>query len=305
MKEMMKYLKEPETHVYPRTLELIKKYSFPEFDGELYRQANGIRPDGTLTYQRVLIALPKMLTPKMPAVVVPFYCPEWALGMDLETGEVIDDFKGNPTMLHMVRRGYIAVCADTYQLTYAVPKDGNPTPWLTAGKALHADYPEWSGVGKLIADTKLLVDLCEADDRVDSDRIGMVGHSLGGKIALCAGSLDPRVKVILASDPGLCWHRTNWHDPWYWGKERAEMLREAGEEHVDFLAAAAPKPFCLLAGEFDNDESRQLLYDLEGYKDCPERILVVDHRSGHRPPQYAAEAGYCFVDRWLGNDFRK
>ena len=41
--------------------------------------------------------------------------------------------------------------------------------------------------------------------------------------------------------------------------------------------------------------------EIEEYNDCPERILVINHRSGHRPPDYALEAGYLFMDKWLKN----
>ena len=35
------------------------------------------------------------------------------------------------------------------------------------------------------------------------------------------------------------------------------------------------------------------------YKEHPERALVVNHAAGHRPPQYAKDAGYGFLDHWL------
>ena len=37
--------------------------------------------------------------------------------------------------------------------------------------------------------------------RVRSDQIAMAGHSLGGKIAFYAASLDPRIRLVLAMDP--------------------------------------------------------------------------------------------------------
>jgi len=136
---------------------------------------------------------------------------------------------------------------------------------------------------------------------VDASRIGIAGHSLGGKMAFYTGCLDERVKVILASDFGFGWDQTNWDDPWYWG-EKLNELRAQGFEHASLLAAAAPKPFCLLAGEYDNEDSRQMILAAPYYKEHPERAFVLNHATGHRPPKYAKDAGYGFLDHWLKKD---
>lgn len=49
------------------------------------------------------------------------------------------------------------------------------------------------------------VDWAAADStfgaKVDTSRVGMTGHSLGGKIALLAATMDARVKAVIALDP--------------------------------------------------------------------------------------------------------
>ena len=290
----------PLNYSFEHSLELIKRYSFEDIDCELYMQANGIRPDGEITYQRVVMALPKKLDGKMPAVVVPFYYPDAALGFDLESGEALERYIKNPTMHDIVRHGYIAISADAYHLTYAnlsLPRD-DFSRWQKTAEVFNSEHPEWSGIGKLIFDTQLLLDICESDPRIDSERIGIAGHSLGGKMAFYTGCLDERVKVILASDFGIGLDSTNWDSIWYWG-DKINVLKEKGLDNTVLLSHAAPKPFCLIAGQYDNEESRQTVYSIEEYKDCPSKILVIDHRSGHRPPKYASEAGYYFLDSYL------
>lgn len=293
----------PQNYAFPKTRELVKRYDCPDFDGELYLQANGIRPDGTVTFQRLFMAFPKNQTGKLPAVAVPFYYPEATLGFDPETGEKLPNYAANATVLDLVCRGYAVATADAYHLNY---RESNRERtdfyrWADAAEQLQQDQPGWCGVGKLIADTKLVLDALEEDPRVDSSRMGIAGHSLGGKMAFYTGCLDERVKVMLCSDFGFGWDQTNWDDTWYWGTKLKE-LKEQGFDHTSLLQAAAPKPFCLLAGQYDNEESRRMILAAPFYSEHPERAFVVNHATGHRPPQYAKDAGYGFLDQWLKND---
>ena len=290
----------PNTDEYEKSFKLIAKYDYPDFDGELYLQSTGVHPDGELIFQRVLMMFPKNLTEKMPAVAVPFYYPEAALGFELDTGEVHPKFNGSNIILDIVRHGYIAITADAYYLNYVdLPWDRDEWDrWETVGRKLNEEQPGWTGMGKLVSDTILLLDALENDPRVDTDRIGIAGHSMGGKMAMYAGCLDSRVKVIMTSDLGIKWEQSNWGDCWYFG-EKLDEMKAQGLDHTSLLASAAPKPFCLLAGHYDNDESRQLLASVPGYEDCPGNLLFINHATGHRPPQYAIDAGCGFLDYWL------
>jgi hypothetical protein len=273
---------------------LIDRFSHTEFDAELYRQQNG---EGK--YQRVMLVFPKELKAPAPAVAVPFYFPEAMLGFDPNVGEILETYRGVEMMLHLVRRGYIAASADAYHLTYIESdKDrGDFSRWQDAADALRHDHPHWSGVGKLFFDTELMLDLLCADARVDSSRVGIAGHSLGGKMAFYTGCLDERVKAILASDFGIGWDQTNWNDTWYWGAD-AEKLKNAGFEHSELLSIAQ-KPFCLIAGHYDNDESLEIMLRAEGYTENDERLKFINHATGHRPPMWTLDEGYDFLDKWV------
>lgn len=285
----------PAEEIVPEPMTLVARYDEPEFDAELYLQ-----PNGKGTAQRVLMAFPKNLKAPCPAVVVPFYYPEAMLGYDPATGEVFPGFQKLTMMLDLVRRGYGVASADAYHLTYMESQRGwdDFQRWQEASEKLRRDHPNWTGIGKLISDTRLLTDALADDPRVDAARIGIAGHSLGGKMAFYAGCLDPRIRVILASDFGIRWEQSNWKSNWYWA-EKVDSLIARGMDHAQLLGCAAPKPFCLLAGEFDNMDSWEMMCRAPGYAPGDGRLKIVNHATGHRPTKEALEAGYDFLDRWL------
>ena len=83
-----------------------------------------------------------------------------------------------------------------------------------AGYEFGADrYP--SGTLKGIWNHMRCVDLLQSLDEVDGDRIGAIGHSLGGHNAIFLGVMDERVRVVVSS---CGW--TPFHD-YYGGRSRA------------------------------------------------------------------------------------
>ena len=292
----MQYLRVPQKYTFAPETQLVKSYSFEKFDAELLLQKIG--PD---TWQRVLKVFPKNHKDgKLPAVVVPYYFPEAMIGIDLETAEVLPKYVGVEIMVHLAERGFASISADSYHLTYLKSeKDRNDfTRWKDAGDAITSDWPEWCGMGKLIADTRLLIDILEQDQRIDSKMIGIIGHSLGGKMAFCTGCLDPRIKAMAASDFGFLWEQTNWEKSWYWGK-KLETLKQNGISNVDLLTYSKGKPFFLIAGDADTDESYEAMKTAKGYRKYPERLGCLNHATGHRPPRHALDAAYDFLEKYL------
>ena len=56
-------------------------------------------------------------------------------------------------------------------------------------------YPHWSVMGKMVADTRSVInDACTRMPFIDSNKIFIVGYSLGGTVALFTAALDDRVK---------------------------------------------------------------------------------------------------------------
>ena len=298
MKEQwLAYLGTPEgdfTHSVRKTSSFETAYC----KGEYYLIANGKE-----TFQNTLLLLPREIHCPLPAVVVPFYFPEWMMGYLPGRREESSPRRAvNYMMEHLVKRGYACISAESYHLTYcrSERKLFDFYRWGEAAAALKKDHPRWSGMGKLVADTLLLIDFLEKDERFDSNRIGIAGHSLGGKIAFYTGCLDDRIKGILASDFGFLWDQTNWADPWYWGKEKIAYFKSAGVDHTSLLACAAPKPFGLLAGFYDNEESGNAIRSTPGYEGVyAERLMIDNHAKGHAPPMESLEKGYEFLARYL------
>lgn len=287
-------LEPPETYVFESSAQLQGTYRIDDLNVEVLIQRNG--PD---TYQRVFKVFPVEYDAPLPAVVVPFYFPEAMLGCELD-GTPIEKYSGIEMMKHLASRGFACISADAYHLTYkkSDKSRGDFSRWKDAGETLLKDYPDWSGMGKLVADTRLLIDLLEEDVRIDKERIGMTGHSLGGKIAFYTGCLDQRIKAVVASDFGFLWEQSNWEKPWYWGT-KLENLKSAGITNTDILSSADGKPFMLIAGLYDNDNSFQAMLRAESYADCRGNLVFINHASGHRPPRLALESGYDFLGKYL------
>lgn len=289
--EWEKRLAVPQNYTFEKSFTLIKKYEFAECNAELYLQANG---PGTA--QRVLKVFPKELVSPAPAVVIPFYFPEAMLGFELDTLEELPFYAGITMMSDLAKQGVITISAEAYHLTYLdLDLERNAFGrWLECGSALKNTYPQWSGMGKLMADTRLLIDVLEEDPRVDPGKLGIAGHSLGGKMAFYTGCFDPRIKVILSSDFGFRWEQSNWEQVWYWGEE-LETMKAFGMEHWQLLEYSGNKPFALIAGKFDNDSSLEMILQASAYKTQPEKLCFVNHATGHRPPMDALQQGYQFL----------
>lgn len=278
----------PNRYGFKPCLRLVRSFETIDFYGELFEQANG---PGTV--QKTLLMLPKTINEKLPAVVVPFYYPDRAAGYDLDTLEPTNE-SGIAMALHLVRRGYVTITAEAYHLTYRnLELDRQDfSRWRLSAERLLDNHPDWTGIGKLIADTQLLVDVLYADPRIDSERIGIVGHSLGGKVALYVGCLDHRIKALLCSDFGIDWDRTNWSEPWYWG-EKLNKLKSANMDHSELLRIAGLKPIVFIAGLYDNEGALDFLIRA-GYSDSS-KYLFINHASGHHPPLEVLEQGYDFL----------
>ncbi len=65
-------------------------------------------------------------------------------------------------------------------------------------------YPQWSLMGRMVADTRAALDSLALHERIDAGRIFLLGYSLGGKVALLEAALDERVRgiaVVAGFDP--------------------------------------------------------------------------------------------------------
>jgi len=283
---------------YDTTPVVVERFDLPEFHATLMRQPTG--PD---TRQRVLIMEPLegSRSPR-PGAVVPFYHPDAMAGWDLARRERITEKTNTQFGLHLVRQGYVVVCPEAFPYNYVPePADNRGLNWWAVAAAqLHRDHPGWTGMGKLVHDTSRAVDLLLAQPNIDTNRIVAIGHSLGGKMAFYAGCLDERIRATIASDFGIGWDFTNWKDAWYLGPQ--VMAEDFPLAHHQLLALHAPRPFLLVAGQYDKPESWHYLnaarpaYALQGREAA---LGMFDHAAGHQPTAEAMRLAYA----WLAEHF--
>ncbi len=205
----------------------------------------------------------------------------------------------------LVRAGYVVLCVEAYPYNLLEDPTGTAQKqgvrWRQrAAETLLAEDPEWTGMGKLTFDVRLAVDHLAGLECVDPRFLGIAGHSLGGKTAFCAGTLDDRISLIWASDFGMRREDSNWDALWYWGAENVKAFQERGLDHSFLLALHAPGTFILIAGETDGSQTQPLLdraqmaYERFGKTDG---ILLLNHATGHQPTQETLEKAIQEIQR--------
>ena len=169
------------------------------------------------------------------------------------------------------------------------------------------------------------VDLLQARDDVDPERIGVIGHSLGGHNSMFVGAFDKRLKVIVSS---CGWTLMDYYNigeegtkryggrlgPWaqdrYMPLLRDKYQLDADRIPFDFdgvIAALAPRAF------FSNSPLNDSNFDVEGVKegiasasevyrflDAPENLQVRYPDAGHDFPEDIRLEAYRFIDNKLG-----
>jgi cephalosporin-C deacetylase-like acetyl esterase len=70
---------------------------------------------------------------------------------------------------------------------------------LHQGTRFYDRYPNWSLMGKMVADTRAAIDALAALKEIDAARIYLAGYSLGGKVALFTAAVDDRVAGVIAA----------------------------------------------------------------------------------------------------------
>ncbi|WP_409344965.1 alpha/beta hydrolase family protein [Paenibacillus sp. MBLB4367] len=213
--------------------------------------------------------------------------------------------------LELVSRGYVVLAPDS--ITAGERIYPGAEAYQTA--PFYAQYPEWTAVGKMLADHIRAVDILASLPEADGSRIGAIGHSLGGYNGWFLAGVDPRVRAVVSScgfsmfagdpDPNR-WGQRDWfsHFPVVTG-----ML---GEGRIPFewheiAALAAPVPLFMWSGIGDRifpnwSAIAAGMADLAGLY----RFLGQDERfefwmgpAGHDFPAKVRQMAYEFLDRHL------
>jgi dienelactone hydrolase len=201
--------------------------------------------------------------------------------------------------LELARRGYITLSPDY--------------PSLGEHRYDFAANPEYaSGTMKAIWDNIRAVDLLTSLPEVDAERIGVIGHSLGGHNAMFTAVFEPRLRVIVSSCGFTNLRKDDlpsWTGPVYMPRIATEFGNDVERLPFDFteiVASFAPRPFLAVAATDDHDfdvggvrdviESAAAIYRLFGKAD---HLQAVYPDSPHDFPADARQMAYSFLDRHL------
>jgi hypothetical protein len=158
---------------------------------------------------------------------------------------------------------------------------------------------------------------------VDAKRIGVVGHSYGGKWALFASCLYDKFACAAWSDPGIVFDEkrsnVNYWEPWYLGYEKGherkpgilsagnprtgpyKKMIETGRDLHELHALMAPRPFLVSGGAEDQPERWKALNHAVavnkflGY----ENRVAMTNRKGHSPTAESNAQLYLFFEHFL------
>lgn len=211
--------------------------------------------------------------------------------------------EGPPSLhlaLKLARRGYVTVAPRCFLWQY------RQQDYLDAVRWLAERHPGVRGLAKMLHDARRAVDLLQSLPFVDGDRIGCIGHSLGGKESLFLAGFDERIRATVSSEGGIGLTFCNWDAPWYLEADiRAEGFPL---ENHQVLALVPPRAFLQLAGDAtDGDRSWAFIeavlpiYDLLGE---PRRMGLFNHHQGHSFPPVAEERAFAWLAHFLGRESR-
>ncbi|HHT25826.1 MAG TPA: alpha/beta fold hydrolase [Firmicutes bacterium] len=199
------------------------------------------------------------------------------------------------------------VCAGERQPADIKPYDTSP---------FAARYPKWSATGKAIWDAQRALDVLCRLEEVDPQRLGTIGHSLGGYSSIFLAAFDERVRAAVSSC-GL----TSWQDNpkklefardrWYvhFPRLREPFLRnEIPFDMHEFAALIAPRPFLNISGMADkmyspsNDNMPEIGYQLSqvwSLLGAGEGFANFLTGTDHDVPDYVQALAVAWMVRWL------
>ncbi|MFO0902757.1 MAG: alpha/beta hydrolase family protein [Pirellulales bacterium] len=169
---------------------------------------------------------------------------------------------GSPNLhyaLHLAQRGFVTLAPD-------YPSFGEH-----AFDFADAKFGYQSGSMKAIWDNMRAIDLLESLAEVDGQRIGCIGHSLGGHNTMFTAVFDPRIKALASNCGFTRFHKyyegrlAGWTSARYMPRIAEIYHNNPDEVPFDFpeiVAAFAPRPFLASSPVHDSN------FEVSGVRDC-------------------------------------
>jgi hypothetical protein len=245
----------------------------------------------------VFLLVPKNLTAPAPAMVCPH--PTYKHGKNMVVG--LGNKPNRNYAEELAQRGYVTIAPDY------------PTFGEEAANVYALGYQ--SATAKGIWNHMRCVDFLQSLPEVSDDRIGAIGHSLGGHNTLFLGLFDKRVKVMVTScgfnrfTKYMEGNLTGWSHDGYMPRIKSVYNVNPARMPFDFteiLGALAPRPVYINApvdddnfevtGVYDCVNAARPIYELY---DAAEKLKAVHPTCGHDFPADIREEAYAFIDAAL------
>jgi len=251
------------------------------------RELGSVRADG---FDRVSLRIDEipalLLRPRgpgpFPALVVHHqHGSEWHLGKSEVAGIAGDPLQAFAPAL--ARRGLIVLCADVVSFEDRRPSargtEPHPDDWLQHYNA--CAYRLIAGdllMRAVLEDALRAVDVLSA--RTDVSSIGVVGHSMGGTIALWHAAIDKRIGYACVSGSAASFRRRMADGT---GVSMLELIPGVAREYEvkDIVAEIAPRPLLVVSGDDDKyaADAPEVVDEARGHWPDPRAVTSV--RSGH------------------------
>ncbi len=159
------------------------------------------------------------------------------------------------------------------------------------------------------------VDLLQALPEVDGEKIGCVGHSLGGHNTMFVAAFDPRVKALVSSCGFTSFPKyyrgdlRGWSHKGYMPRIASVYQFKSEKMPFDFpevVASFAPRAFLACSPTGDDN------FEVSGVKDCvaaarpvyellgaKEKLAAAYPECKHDFPPETRKVAYAWFDRWL------
>jgi dienelactone hydrolase len=266
--------------------------------------------------QHGFLLVPPGSGPK-PAVLVVFYAPEVSVayeGPEPLTGQAKKYLAGNhgegrDFALQLAKRGFVT-------LSIGTPGDDAYHPDLYGMKC-----QPLSQLAYIAANCHTVL---AQRPEVDPQRIGVMGHSYGGKWAMFASCLYEKFACAVWSDGGVVFDESrqavNYWEPWYLGLDPAitrkrglitaesprtgpyKTIVESGHDLLELHALMAPRPFLVSGGSEDRPERWVALNHavaVNRFLGYYNRVAFTS-RPAHSPTPESNEQAFLFLDHFLG-----
>lgn len=237
----------------------------------------------------------------MPAVLVPFYEPDTSAGFKADKPQ-------RDLGWQLAKRGFVT-------LNIGTPGGDAYKPEIGQAQCQPLSFHAYVAANCWQAMSHM--------PEIDAKRIGVVGHSYGGKWSMFAGALWDKFAVVAVSDPGIVFDETrgsiNYWEPWYLGRDPKvtrkpgiptqdnpttgayKQLRDSRHDLHEIQALICPRPYFVSGGSEDPPKRWQVLNHLIEVNKLLgfEKRVGMTNRPDHSPTPESNAALVDFFVRFL------